>query len=157
MRKIYLILPLLLLAVTACCNCNKTQSTKIDKSTLQIKMSKSACYGRCPEYTIEMKDGVFNLEAVGNTPLVGSYVSDAEDSEIAFLAALLKENKVLDDTRPEEFDQAITDLPYCTMVITSGNLQKTIKYRVNVPDKIADIDNFLSSLLNERDRWESKK
>ena len=157
MRKIYFILPLLLIFATACCNCNKTKSAKIDKSTLQVKLSKSACYGRCPEYTIELKDGIFNLDAGRNTPLSGTFISEAEESEVGFIAALLKENNVMDDLSAEEYDQAITDLPYCTMTITVGGKQKTIKYRVNVPKKIADIDNFLSGLLSEQGRWESTK
>lgn len=155
MRKILFILPLLMFVAVACCNCPKEKSTVVSASTMRIKLSKSACYGKCPEYAIELKDGKFFLEAGSNTPLSGSFVSDAEDSEIAFLLALVKENDILGDLRTEEYDQNITDLPRCTMNISSGDKQKTIRYRVEVPKNIISIDNFLGGLLNERSRWAS--
>ncbi|MDD3124247.1 MAG: DUF6438 domain-containing protein [Candidatus Kapabacteria bacterium] len=143
------------------CSSTPKEQTSADtdnqkRNELSIALSKSPCYGKCPVYSVNLDNRIIELNAAENTPLIGRYTTEATDDEIDSLIDVLKNAPELQEQDTLQFDQHITDMPYCDMTIKYDGKTKVIKYRFKLPEKVEFLDKFFTQILQEQFRWESK-
>ncbi|HTN46686.1 MAG TPA: DUF6438 domain-containing protein [Flavipsychrobacter sp.] len=110
-KNLFIIVPVLILALTACAQTKKSTSKAKKQMDLEyVSMKRTACFGRCPVYAIELyKDGTLKYHGINFVDDSGVY-----QKKISIAAA----EKMLDkfrqyriDTCKEQYDLLIADLP----------------------------------------------
>lgn len=147
----------LVFLLIACSSAANNAADTRRNSKLEIYFSASPCFGKCKVYNINLKNGIMELNAMENTPMLGEFTSELSTDELNTLWDIIEANSIMSNLKVEEYGQEMTDLPYIEMRIKIDSKEKIIKYRNQVPKSIEQIDKFLRSTINELSRWESKK
>lgn len=145
-----LIIYSLFLLLAAPCNKEKQVAATSDKnnSSVIISLKTSACFGKCPIYTLtingESKTAVFNGEQ--NTEKTGLYSKTISSKELnEFVAAFEKAGFFsLDD----EYLGHITDFPIKTITYTKDGKTKKIRERSGAPKELTDLIKMLDAYAN---------
>lgn len=112
----------LLLLLAACAGNKQTTATHMDteqKTRTQpgadpdisyLEMQRTACFGRCPEYKIELyKDGLVRYTGVRNIADTGIYEKNFGAENIAVILKDFREFRI--DTCKDRYENIIPDLP----------------------------------------------
>jgi hypothetical protein len=104
-------------------NSSQTKTTQAQESGLNIaymQMRRTACFGRCPEYFIEIyKDGLVRYTGIRNVTDTGIYEKKMDPAVITSLLNKFQEFHV--DTCKERYDMIISDLPGINYKFTFDN------------------------------------
>ena len=130
MRKyIVSVLLLVCIAVTACAHTKKTTRKKAPKSTKGVQitavtMTRGACYGRCPIYTVKITaDGMVEYDGKRFTKQDGLYRKQFSPARTAELFRQFETYGV--DTCQAIYDLTISDLPGLSYIfIVNGKEQR---------------------------------
>lgn len=121
----------------ACVSPKQTkQGTAVKKSEVIIsyaQMWRSACFGRCPEYKIEVyKEGLIRYTGMRFAKDSGIYEKNVGTEKAAELLGLFSTYRA--DTCKDNYENIIPDLPGLTYVLTINNKNKTIRNASFGPD-----------------------
>ncbi len=148
------LLSTIFILLLAPCNSQKkiTNTAAANYSKIVITYRSSACFGRCPIYTLtingETKTTTYNGEKF--TEKIGIYTKPISDEELKRLVnAFDKANfNSLDDA----YLGQIVDFPTKTITYTNNDKTKTIKDRSGAPDELHTIEKILEGIADS-DGW----
>lgn len=111
MKKILLVALAILLVAPAFAKHKKTKKTRNPKSGIvSVTMRRTACFGRCPDYTIEInKNGMVTYTGLRFTPDTGIFQKKVTADQAMSVINQLTLNKV--DTCRNLYENRIPDLP----------------------------------------------
>lgn len=149
MKKIntFLLLPILFLALAACANHNKlSRSSTTKQAPLEyLQMERTACFGQCPVYSIELyKDG--RIIYTGKR-----YIADSGRYEKnigkAVVAKIFKQFDAYQaDTCKSSYELMIQDLPGISYQYSRNDEMKTIQNAHFGPGYLRHLANDIDSL-----------
>ncbi|MDQ0462374.1 ankyrin repeat protein [Caulobacter ginsengisoli] len=125
-----------------------------------VSLERSACYGRCPTYRVELRgDGTARFEGERDVLLIGERVMPLDPSAFACLLDHLREADFW--SLPDEYVANVTDGPTYMLTVSIGGRAKTVKdYRgriVGMPRAVSQIEAEIDALgaapwINGNDR-----
>jgi hypothetical protein len=173
MKKVLGLALIIALGVTACAQQKKTttkSSTKATKATTgkmeatgandkmitgaisYISMSRGACFGTCPVYTIELsKDGAVTYTGKRNTKYAGTYVSNIGASKVAAIFKEFETYRV--DTCQDTYKMMVADLPGITYEIKMGSKTKKIRNANFGPAFLTSFAEDIDKAVTVDDTW----
>jgi uncharacterized protein DUF6438 len=142
------------LLLAAPCNKEK-QIASSDKSNSSVIISyqTTACFGRCPIYTLtingETKTATFNGEQ--HTEKTGMYSKAISSKELqAFVDAF---DKAGFNSLNDEYLGMITDFPIKIITYTKDGKTKKIKERSGAPEALINLEKMLNEYASSEDGW----
>ena len=147
MNKILIILAFL----TAFSSCKTTKNTKSESDYVVFSLIKTACYGKCPVYKMEIyKSGKIMFEGKKNTAKIGNYRKEISINEIENLIADFEKAKFFDFE--DEYTASITDLPTTYISFSNGESIKKVRDYHGSPRELKELENKLENIANS-DNW----
>lgn len=120
-KYISVITAIVLIALTACAQKKSTKASSIT----YLKMERTACFGRCPAYMVEVyKTGLVRYTGRQFTEYTGVYEYNIGSKKAQSLFKQFAEKRV--DTCKEVYDNNIPDLPGLNYGITINGKTKEI-------------------------------
>ncbi len=118
-----------------------------------IEMTKTACFGRCPEYTINL-DGKGNglYKGIKNVDKIGNYEKNFSAEEVNGLITAFEKAKFWDFE--DEYTAKVTDLPTTYISFTKGSQSKKIKDYYGAPATLKALEKAVEELANSAG-WEA--
>ena len=148
MRSICLF-TLYLFLISGCKSTKKTiNMVPSEEATLLISMKKTACYGSCPVYEIQIfSDLTVILNGERYLDKVGNFFSTLPEKRLEELRSRFIEADFF--SFQDKYTERITDLPTTYVYFNdSGNEKKVMDYS-GAPDALKNIENDIASLLDE--------
>ena len=154
-KNILGITALLVIVLTACAQqkkntANNTTAGKTAVSTKQAKqlnyvgMERTACFGRCPAYLIELyPDGLVRYTSRNFTEYEGIYEKNVGEAKTQEIITDFKNYRV--DTCKDKYEAYVQDLPGIIYKFRYGNIEKRIGNAEFGPD-------FLKTMANKIDK-----
>lgn len=126
-NKLPLLLGTLLIMIAACAAQKKGgKSSQQSPAITSITMHRTACFGRCPDYSIELHaDGQTTYNGYRFTDHQGVYEKNIGAAKAAELIQQFKNYRV--DTCQNEYRMLVSDLPGIIYTIRTGEDSKTIR------------------------------
>lgn len=125
---------LFIVVLTACAQQKKTSSSTTTQATISNKqakqlnyigMERTACFGRCPAYLIELyPDGLVRYTSRHFTEYEGIFEKNIGAEKTQAIITEFKNYKV--DTCRDMYDAYIQDLPGITYTLKFGTIEKRI-------------------------------
>lgn len=143
-----------LILITSCASSVKMVKDPA-KSSPKIVMSKGACFGECPVYTLTIyNSGLMKFNGVRYTKMDGKHERQLSEEEYI---ALIKRVDKLDLWNFEDmYDLQIADLPTTTISYSREDKTKTIKSKSEKPEPIRLLEKELEELIFNAE-WEMKE
>ncbi|NME67643.1 DUF6438 domain-containing protein [Flammeovirga aprica] len=132
-------------------SCAKTTSQPTENIEV-IKMSKTSCRGKCPQYSIVIynsKKAV--LEAKSNLEMKGKYALELSDAQYNELVKAFEDSDFT--SFDKEYTSKVTDLPTTYISFLANDALYTIKDYHGAPEKLKELEKKVSNLL-EMEGWE---
>jgi len=126
-----------------------------DTSDIFITMKRTACYGPCPVYTLD-------INGDGSVSYNGDYYVSEKGprsftiSEADVKAIVEKFYEVEYFTFDNIYTESITDLPTTTTSITINGATKEVTNHWEAPDKLIELENFIDQITGV-DKWFTEK
>lgn len=160
--KLIIILSLFLASIMfySCCSCKTQQNSNIsieEAKRLNIELTKSECFGKCPAFTLNYKNGEIFLNAISNMERLGIFKIKLTNDEIIDLYNTTLESKVLENLEEESYMQNATDLPFSKITIFLEEKLKIINYRVKGPKTIVSLDEKIMKIIKDVKRYEERE
>jgi hypothetical protein len=146
MKKSFLLSGLLLVVfLFSACNTVKMVTDPAQVSP-KIVLSKGACFGDCPVYTLTIyNSGLVKFNGVRYTPMDGKHEKQLDEATYTDLI------KTFDQANLWQFedlyDMDIADLPTTTLSYADKDKLKTIKGKANLPQEMLDLEKRLEELI----------
>lgn len=121
-----------------------------------LKMDRTACFGRCPVYTVElMSDGGVYYNGMKNTEFVGKREAHLTPQQMQKFFKQIAKYKL--STAQSTYKPISTDLPHMHLNFTLNGQLKAIRNAESGPKFLSDIGKKVDSLLNTLSWKESKE
>jgi len=160
MKKLIL-LPLLatVLMMTSCKTnmknaASSAQTTSKMEESIQeadkwISMSKGACYGTCPIYTMTIhENGITKFLGKRFCAMLGPHVAQLSSEQMTSLEQHIAEIQV--EELPEKFESMIADLPSTEITFyEKDGTSKSVWWNMNAPEKLVNLSTFMDSYRGE--------
>ncbi|MCB0699441.1 MAG: hypothetical protein KDC11_06305 [Chitinophagaceae bacterium] len=159
-----LVLVTSILVFTACAQQKKTTAApkakaeatqKADEQTItSIVMDRTACFGRCPAYRIEVKaDGTATYTSRSDTKYEGVYTKKFSEKAAAALFKQFVDQKV--DTCQDKYENKIADLPGMIFEIYYSDMQepKRIMNAHFGPNYLKTLGKEVDAFSKVDDKW----
>lgn len=147
MKKIYLYILLLTLLVTSC----KTNAVP-EEEDLVISLRKTACFGSCPVYKLEIYDkGTVIYEGEKDVELKGKYRSEVSQKELENLIGEFEEKNFFQFE--DEYTEHVTDLPTTYIYFQHNGKSKKIKDYYGAPEELKKLEKLVADLVDNLN-WE---
>lgn len=136
------------------CNSPKStaKTTQSDNSTVVIVYHTTACFGRCPIYSLtingDSKTAIFIGEK--DTEKIGTYSKSVSDKELNDFVKAFEDAKFNDLN--DEYLGTITDFPFKYITYTNNGKTKKIKERSGAPKELTTLEKILNEYANS-DGW----
>ena len=155
MQKNFIVL-IASLFFTACTAQKKTGESEVKipiPSDIQyLKMHRSACFGRCPTYSIEVyKNGLVRFTGIKFTQPIGIYEKNMGSVKVQNLFSEFSVKKV--DTCKDVYDLHIADLPGIYYTFEYPNKTKKINNAHFGPQFLKDLANEVDSIGQVNGTW----
>lgn len=131
------------------CNAKKAVKTaEQDNSKAVITFQTTACFGRCPIYTLTIngENKTATFMGVQNTEKIGTYTKSISKKELDELITAFEGAKFM--SLENEYMGPITDFPVKITTYTNNGQTKKIKTRSNVPEEITNLEKRLIEIGN---------
>lgn len=169
MKKTFLYFPLLAVTLLVCAGCPATQSgsttgtdsTQVDSvkpghdyANAVIKLERTLCFGRCPDYTLEiLGDGTVNYDGHDFVQVKGKQTAKiAADAVKGLVDEFFKiDYFALQDS----FVEPVTDMPTTiTSIRIDGKFKQVYNY-FGAPQQVRDLELKIDEVANSA-QWVSK-
>jgi hypothetical protein len=167
MKQLILLSLLVLVACTIiACKTNKQNTSSKDKAGGSVEnsldtgniisMSKGACYGTCPIYTMTIyKNGVIHFFGKRFCAMIGPRVAQLSNEQIEDLTQDISDIKF--ETFPDKFESMIADLPSTELTFyRADSSAKSIWWNMNEPEQLLNLSTKLDSYRSTLD-WKIDK
>ncbi len=125
-----------------------------------IKMSRTACFGTCPVYDLEL-DGSGSVTYVGKkfVRVVGKRTAHIDPAKVAELIRQFHainffglQDSYMTMRNPNGTETVVTDLPSTFLSLTIGGKQKQIEDYYGTPEELIDLEDQIDKLANTQ-QW----
>ena len=145
MKNIFLFVCLTLLS----CSINKKNI--IDKTPL-VTMSRTGCYGTCPQYKISIySDGLIMYNGTRFVKRLGCFKSKITSSQIDFIKSELRKISFFD--LDSEYISPITDIPSVITEVTLDGFTHRVRDRLDGPRFLKDFYKRLDATVDSILFW----
>jgi len=125
------------------------------KASPKVVMSKGACFGECPVYTLTIYNtGLMKFNGVIHTKMDGKHERNLDEESYKALIKLF--DKINLWKYDDVYDMDIVDLPTTSISYAKKNKIKTIKGKMGRPVEILELENYLESLIYQAG-WSMKE
>jgi len=144
-NKIHLSTLILFLLIFSSCSSVK-MVTDPAKASPKIVMSKGACFGECPVYSLTIyNSGFMKFNGVRFTKMDGKY--ERQLSEDQYIALIKKIDKTNLWKFEDVYDMQVADLPTTSISYSKKEKTKTVKGKAGRPDQIQELEKYLEALV----------
>jgi len=120
-----------------------------DAAALRIYMARTACYGTCPVYSVEMRgDGRVTYKGQENVRVGGTRTWTIDRAAVRALASEMERAGFFE--MKDDYSAPVTDLPTVHTVLTSGGRSKVIKDYVGAPAALKLIEARIDAVSGVR-------
>jgi hypothetical protein len=126
-----------------------TGSRIFNADDLLLEMEKTACYGQCPVYTIQVDsrgNGLFN--GVENTQYTGIYAFRLGKNELEQLRSSFEKAGFFG--LEDKYFEFVSDLPTTYLTYRQEGRTKKIMDYYGAPRKLKDLEKYIESLVLSR-------
>lgn len=133
--------------LTNCKPKEKTTSTTIlEDTTVFLKMQRTPCYGKCPNYTVEISNnGKVNYFGKMFVDYEGQHYSTISSADVDLIKAKINEVNFFE--LKDKYDSPATDLPSTIFEVTLNNQFKKITNRHNGPPELKDLEKLIEEIV----------
>lgn len=142
MRKIFGLLAITTIILTACAAQKKTATTN---DVSYVQMWRTACFGKCPNYKIEVYDNGLVRYTGNQFTDTGIYEKNIGVAEAKKLLNMFTEKRV--DTLQKQYQMLVADLPGIVYTFRYGNTEKQILNANFGPLFLRELANKLDRLV----------
>jgi len=137
----------LIFFIAACLSCKTSKKGKPNYESSVITMEKTACYGKCPVYTITIYGtGKAEYEGRKNVKKLGKYQMQLNPDET------LKIFKAFDASNfsdfQSEYDTGVTDVPSTIISFFHRGYKKNIKDRMAAPEELKNLERMVEGVVD---------
>lgn len=156
MKKHFITFTLLIaITITACAQQKGTNNRKAKRSKTAISaisMSRGACFGRCPSYTITIEEnGTAGYQGRTFAPFQGFYEKKFTAPEVA---GLFREfNKYRLDTCKDEYTVVIADMPGFDLSLTINGKEKKLHNANFGPAFLSELGRLVDKTVKIDSSW----
>ena len=125
--------------------------------TVSFSLQKTACFGRCPMFTLTINGETNTATYKGdqNVDKVGTYEKKISDDELQKLVDAFEKRKLF-DMQDAYNKQQVTDLPSTYVSYSINGKSKKIQDRFQAPPELKELEKLLDDFGNT-DGWEKIK
>lgn len=136
-----------LIILTFLFSCKTNEKSKVSNTpTLFVKMQKTPCYGKCPNYELEIFDnGDVTFTGKMFVDFIGVYKSKISSIELENLKNKIIEINFFD--LDSLYDSPATDIPACIIEVTLDNKTKKIIDRRYGPEELKDLEKLIETTV----------
>ena len=148
-----LLIFLSILIITSCKTSKKTvDAAPTQEVYLSISMKKTACYGTCPVYEIQIySDLSVKLKADQHLDKTGTFESKISGKRLDQIKAMFLEADFF--SFKDQYTKKVTDLPTTYLYFNDSGKEKRVMDYYGAPESLKSLENEVASLLDELD-WE---
>jgi len=156
MKKLALVILLVAVAIAAFAEHNKHKKKAIAANNItSVSLRHTACYGRCPIYSIEVnKNGIATYTATRFNLDTGVFTKNIGVTKAMGIINQFNIYKV--DTCKDRYDSRVPDLPGTILTIKYDSTTKTILDASAGPPILAKLRAMMDSLITKKldDTWQ---
>ena len=105
----------------------------------RIVMSRTACFGSCPVYTVSLSgDGAVRFDGLRDVRVSGTHKWQIDAAAVEALAADMERAGFFE--MRDQYSGNVTDLPTTIVVLTRGSRTKTIRDYVGAPGALKELE-----------------
>jgi hypothetical protein len=137
--------------IVTCIACKTSKQSKQNFESSVITMEKTACYGKCPVYTITISGtGKAEYEGKKNVKKLGKYQKQLSADEAMKLFKAFDASNFSDFQ--SEYDTGITDVPSTFISFYHRGFKKNIKDRMAAPEELKNLERMVEAVA-ESEGW----
>jgi len=141
---------LIIIIVSTLVSCKPKQTTtntsSVEDTTVFIKMQRSPCYGKCPNYTVEISNnGKVNYFGKMFVDYEGQHYSTISSADVDLIKAKINEVNFFE--LKDKYDSPVTDIPSTIFEVTLNNQFKKITNRHNGPLELKDLEKLVEEIV----------
>ena len=136
--------------------CNKEKSiakTTDNNSSVVITFQTTACFGKCPIFTLTIKgeDKTAVFKGVENTEKIGMYSKPITTKELGEFVKAFEDAKF--NSLDDEYLGHITDFPIKTITYTKDGKTKKVRERSGAPVELTNLVKMLNAYAISETGW----
>ncbi|HXA02767.1 MAG TPA: DUF6438 domain-containing protein [Cytophagaceae bacterium] len=141
----------LIFLMAACLACKTGKGGRQNFESSMITMEKTACYGKCPIYTITIYGtGKAEYDGKKNVKKLGRYEKQLNSNETIKLFKAFDASNFSDFQ--SEYDTSVTDVPSTLISFLHRGYKKNIKDRMAAPEELKNLEKMVE-VIAESDGW----
>lgn len=136
------------LVFLVCCYCSSANTVKKASESIDtIELSKTACYGKCPVYTVTIaSDGKAVYDGKMNVSKIGVYTKKLAKEEVDKLFKSFDNSEF--DNFQDRYDAIISDIPSTIISYIRDNKVKTVIDRRGAPQELKALEQLVEEIVN---------
>ena len=128
-----------------------TQTEEVIENPI-ITLTKGACFGTCPVYTLSiMEGGKMIFEGLKNTTKLGTYSKQLTLEKMNELLSLFEQYKFME--LQDFYESRVADLPAAAITYTKDGVTKKIVGKMERPQRVRDLEDKLAELAESDENW----
>lgn len=141
---------LIIIIVSTLVSCKPKQKTtntsSVEDTTVFIKMQRTPCYGKCPNYTVEISNnGKVNYFGKMFVDYEGQHYSTISSADVDLIKAKINEVNFFE--LKDKYDSPATDIPSTIFEVTLNKHFKKITNRHNGPPELKDLEKLVEEIV----------
>ena len=130
-------------------SCSSAQpSIKLSENNPVISLERSACYGKCPAYTLTLfGNGKAIYKGESNVEKMGTHTATISESDILLLVKEFEKVKFFE--LKNVYDAMVTDIPTYTVKYTLNGTSKTVADRFGAPNELRDLERKIDEIADK--------
>ena len=155
MRFLFLIVLSIFLFSSCKSSKDATKAGSSQERVLLISMKKTACYGTCPVYELQIySDLAVNLKGEMHLDKIGIFEAKISRGRLEQIQTMFREADFF--SFQDKYSEKITDLPTTYVYFNDSGQEKKVMDYYGAPEALKNLEKELSSFLEELD-WKERK
>jgi hypothetical protein len=143
------------IVLLSACSCKTTQTAPREKVSSLITFQKTACFGQCPVYTLEIfTDGNITFNGKKNIDKIGTYKKTISQAEVEGLISAFLNADFFNLNK--EYTAKKTDLPTTLISFAYQGRMHWVKDYADAPQVLKNLEKMIEDIV-KADGWEKTK
>jgi len=123
-----------------------TTITAVEDTTVFLKMQRTPCYGKCPNYTVEISNnGKVNYFGKMFVDYEGQHFGNISSTDVDLIKSKINEVNFFE--LQDKYDSPATDMPSTIFEVTLNKQFKKITNRHNGPIELKDLEKLVEEIV----------
>lgn len=123
-----------------------TTAVAFEDTTVFFKMQRTPCYGKCPNYTVEISNnGKVNYFGKMFVDFEGQHYGNISTTDVELIKTKIKEVNFFE--LKDKYDSPATDMPSTIFEATINKQFKKITNRHNGPPELKDLEKLVEEIV----------